>query len=113
MYQLSYYVPEAEHHNLKQRLFEAGAGQFNNYDRCCWQTLGEGQFRPLEKSQAYIGNKLQQHSIMEYKVEMICQKQYLKAVLESLFKHHPYEQPAYHVVKVINIDDLIKNNSGN
>ena len=110
MYQLSYYVPEAEHENLKQHLFDAGAGQFNNYDRCCWQTLGEGQFRALEKSNPSIGKLYQQHSIKEYKVEMICQKKYLKAVLDSLLKYHPYEQPAYHIIEIYTADSLITHN---
>ena len=106
MYQLSYYIPEAEHETLKQRLFNAGAGLFGNYDHCCWQTLGEGQFRPLEKSNPYSGTHLQQHSVKEYKVEMICQKQYLKAVLQNLLKYHPYEQPAYQVIKVSTAESL-------
>lgn len=106
MYQLNYYVPEAEHEGLKQHLFNAGAGQFNNYDHCCWQTLGEGQFRPLEKSNPHSGTHLQHHSIKEYKVEMICQKQHLNAVLKSLLKYHPYEQPAYHITNIITAQSL-------
>jgi len=100
MYQLNYYVPEDEHENLKQHLFKSGAGQFDNYDQCCWQTLGEGQFRPLKNSKPYSGTHLQLHSTKEYKVEMICKKKYLKAALKSLLKYHPYEQPAYHVIKI-------------
>jgi hypothetical protein len=40
---------------VKSALFAIGAGQFNHYDQCCWQVLGESQFRPLANSQAFIG----------------------------------------------------------
>jgi len=106
MYQLNYYVPESEHEDLKQHLFNAGAGQFGNYDHCCWQTLGEGQFRPLKKSNPYSGTHLKQHIAKEYKVEMICQKQYLKAAIQNLLKYHPYEQPAYQIIKISTADSL-------
>ena len=35
---------------VKLAVFEAGAGRQGNYDQCCWQVLGEGQFRPLAGS---------------------------------------------------------------
>ncbi|MFK5987072.1 MAG: NGG1p interacting factor NIF3 [Pseudomonadota bacterium] len=102
LYQLNYYVPEKNHEELKQRLFSAGAGKLNNYDQCCWQILGGGQFRPLKNSKPTSGKLNQLQKLKEYKVEMICQEQYLQTVLENLLKYHPYEQPAYHIVKIVN-----------
>ena len=50
MYKISVYVPENSVEKVKQALFDAGAGRIGNYDSCCWQTAGIGQFRPLENS---------------------------------------------------------------
>jgi len=103
MYQISFYVPEAQCDQVKQAMFTAGAGVVGNYQECAWQTLGEGQFRPLEGSQAFIGEINKLEKLTEYKVEMICQSNRIKQVIEALKESHPYEEPAYSVLKLVNI----------
>ncbi len=101
LYQLGYYVPESAHETLKQHLFAAGAGRYKNYEQCCWQVLGESQFLPQTNSQPKCGEVGKLYTNKEYKVEMICQQQYLKPVIETLLCYHPYEQPAYHVLPML------------
>lgn len=55
MYKLCYFVPESHLEVTKAALFDAGAGRVGDYDRCCWQVLGQGQFRPLPGSRPYLG----------------------------------------------------------
>ena len=50
MFKLCYYVPEAHLAETKAAVFTAGGGEVGDYDRCCWQVKGQGQFRPLEGS---------------------------------------------------------------
>ena len=50
-----FYVPTANAETVKNAVFEAGGGRIGNYDRCCWQTTGTGQFRPLAGSQPFLG----------------------------------------------------------
>ena len=57
MFKLCIYVPETHLEPLKEAIFDAGAGRIGNYDRCCWQVLGTGQFRPLDDSQPFIGER--------------------------------------------------------
>jgi len=71
-----------------------------DYDCCCWQTLGSGQFRPLENSNPFIGEKGQIERVNEYKVEMVCDEEHIKAVITALKKAHPYEEPAFDVCKL-------------
>lgn len=99
MIQLTYYVPEQAHEPLKQQLFAAGAGKLGNYDQCCWSTLGEGQFRPLKGSQPRIGKTDHLTQLPEYKVEMICDRKNIEAVIKALLQYHPYEQPAYMLIE--------------
>ncbi len=55
MYKRCYYVPESYLETTKQAVFDAGAGHVGNYDSCCWQVRGEGQFRPLPDSSPFLG----------------------------------------------------------
>ena len=42
MYQLIFYVPATHLEKVKDTLFNAGAGKYKNYDKCCWQIEGKG-----------------------------------------------------------------------
>lgn len=106
MYILVVYVPESHIEQVKEALFSAKAGKYGNYDRCCWQVLGQGQFRPLENSHPFLGKKGEQESIKEYRLEMIVEEQYIPHVLHSLLKAHPYEEPAYHLLPVKTFNDF-------
>jgi len=106
MYKISFYVPEADAENVKQAMFDAGAGRFGQYDHCAWQTLGNGQFRPLPGSTPHLGEHNRIHREPEYQVEMVCQDDLLEGVIRALYKAHPYEQPAYAVWKIWQLDHV-------
>ncbi|HBM22588.1 MAG TPA: NGG1p interacting factor NIF3, partial [Alcanivorax sp.] len=57
VYKLCFYVPEEHAEAVKNAVFEAGAGRIGNYDCCSFQVAGQGQFRPLEGSDPYIGGQ--------------------------------------------------------
>jgi len=103
IYQISFYVPKESLEEVKVAMFEAGAGRIGEYDYCSWEVLGEGQFRPLDGANPYIGKKNIIEKVMEYKVEMICKEEFLKDTIDAMKKSHPYETPAYSVVELINI----------
>ena len=100
MYKISFYVPDNAVEIVKQALFEVGAGRIGNYDSCCWQVLGSGQFRPLENSSPAIGKTGEVETVSEYRVEMVCEDRIIKEVIEALRQSHPYEEPAYDVLKL-------------
>ncbi|SUG40496.1 NIF3 1 [Pseudomonas aeruginosa] len=70
MYKLCFYVPESHLDVVKQAVFAAGGGRIGAYDSCCWQSLGQGQFRPLDGSQPYLGQVGQVEHVAEWKVEL-------------------------------------------
>jgi hypothetical protein len=100
MYQISFYVPIHNAEKVKTAMFTAGAGRFNNYKQCAWQTEGKGQFMPVGDAQPAIGELDELETIAEYKVEMMCPTDSLNAVISALKKEHPYEEVAYCVVKM-------------
>jgi len=100
MYKLIFYIPESHLEEVKIALFQVGAGRIDNYDSCCWQVLGEGQFRPLSESNPFIGSLGKIEKIAEYRVEMICADNLIVQVLRTLKDTHPYETPAYDVIRL-------------
>ncbi len=101
MYQLIFFVPEAQAEAVKSAVFAAGAGKYKNYDSCCWQTSGTGQFRPLEGSNAFIGTEGRLEKLTELRIEMLCNDECLESAISALKKAHPYEEPAYYAVKSV------------
>lgn len=97
-YKLYFYVPQSHLDSVKCAVFEAGAGRQGNYEQCCWQVLGEGQFRPVRGASPFIGEQDKLSQIEEYKVEMLCDAQVIELAVAALKAAHPYEEPAYGVL---------------
>ena len=106
MYLLAAYVPIENLEDVKTALFSAGAGKIGNYSNCSWQVKGQGQFKPESGASPFLGEINILEKVNEYRLEMVCLKSNIKAVVQALLKAHPYETPAYHIVKVLTLDDL-------
>lgn len=94
-YKLEIYVPETHAEAVKKAIFDAGAGQIGNYDSCCWQTSGVGQFRPLAGSNPFLGTAGVAEKVDEIKLELICRSDLISTVIGALKQAHPYETPAF------------------
>ena len=100
VFKLSFFVPESHVEIVKSALFQIGVGRYQNYDSCCWQTLGEGQFRPLRGSNPYIGMAGEIEKVPEYKVETVCSGELLESALSVLRENHPYEEPSFEYFEI-------------
>ena len=100
MYRISFYVPESHLEAVKAALFAAGAGRIGAYDCCAWQVKGQGQFRPLAGSAPHIGQQGVVATVDEYRVELVCDEAHVRAAVAALRQAHPYEEPAFAVVKL-------------
>jgi hypothetical protein len=101
MYKLCFYVPESHLESVKSALFAVGAGHIGNYDQCCWQTLGQGQFRPLPGSSPFLGKAGEREIIAEWKVELVLADELIVPSVRALRQAHPYETPAYELCKLV------------
>lgn len=101
MYKLVFFVPESHVEEVKAAVFDAGAGRYEHYDRCSWQILGDGQYRPLAGSDPFLGRAGELEQVRECRVEMLCNESRLKAALRALVDAHPYEEPAYEAYRVV------------
>mgnify|MGYP005749865449 CR=1 FL=1 len=102
MFKLIFFVPVEEVEKVKTAIFAAGAGKQGDYDCCAWQTLGTGQFRPLEGSKPFIGELDKLERVEEYRVETLVEETRIYDVLQALKQAHPYEEPAYDVLRLEN-----------
>lgn len=103
MYKLCFYVPDSHLQAVKQAVFAAGAGLVGNYDSCCWQTLGQGQFRPLSGSQPFLGQAGQLEQVAEWKVELVVADELIELAVRALKSVHPYETPAFEVWRLTDL----------
>ena len=101
MYKLCFYVPATHLEAVKAAVFAAGAGRIGDYDSCCWQVLGQGQFRPLAGSDPFIGRQGEVEQVAEYRVEMVCDRAVVGAAVAAMKQAHPYEEPAWDVVELV------------
>jgi hypothetical protein len=103
MYKLVFYVPEADCEAVKTAVFATGAGKIGDYDSCCWQVLGQGQFRPLAGSNPHIGQQDALETVAEYRVELVCDDDLIEQAVAALKAAHPYEEVAYDVWRLADI----------
>ena len=106
MYLLVVYVPEDNLENVKSAAFSAGGGKIGNYSHCSWQVKGTGQFKPETGSVPFLGEINKLEKVDEYRLELVCRDSNIKKVVQAMIDAHPYETPAYHLVKVLTLDDL-------
>ena len=100
MYKLNFFVPSEDKEQVKNALFDIGVGRYDNYECCSFETLGAGQFKPIDGADPHIGELGKIEIVQEYKVEMICSDELIREAVETLEKVHPYEEVAYEVLKI-------------
>jgi len=106
MYKLAFFVPESHLESVKAAVFASGAGRLGDYEACCFQTRGQGQFRPLQGAQPHIGAVGELETVEEYRVELVCEDHRIRAAITALIEAHPYEEPAYDVWPLSDLDSL-------
>lgn len=107
MFKLVFFVPADHLEAVKHAVFASGAGRYEAYDSCAYQTAGTGQFRPLENASPFIGTRGGElERVEEYRVEVLCRNETVRPAVEALLTAHPYEEPAYEVYQVYQLEDL-------
>ena len=101
MYKLVFFVPDTHLNEVKEAVFNAGAGKVGDYECCSWQVLGQGQFRPLKGAAPHIGEVGKVELVPEWRVEVVLPREKLASVLKVMKNAHPYECPAFDVIQLI------------
>ena len=67
---LTTFVPIENAEKLRNALFNAGAGNIGNYDRCSFNIDGEGTYRGNQNSNPSIGEKGENHTENETQISV-------------------------------------------
>jgi dinuclear metal center YbgI/SA1388 family protein len=104
---LTTYAPQENAKEVRFELFKAGAGNIGNYDNCSFNTEGFGTYRGNENSNPTIGEKGKLHNEKETFISVIFEKHKEQQILSALFEAHPYEEVAYDIVPLDNLNQEI------
>jgi dinuclear metal center YbgI/SA1388 family protein len=89
------YVPESHFEKVRNKIFEAGAGEIGNYDKCGFSVPGTGSFRANDKANPFVGERGKLHFENEIRFETILYSNIRDKVTKALLETHPYEEVAY------------------
>lgn len=101
-FKLIVHVPVTSSDKVREALGNVGAGKIGNYDFCSFTYRGVGRFRGNKNSNPAIGESGKIEEVEEDVLEVIVGENILLKVIEELKKVHPYEEPAYEVIKLEN-----------
>lgn len=96
---LVFYVPMFHKDDVLLALFEVGAGRVGDYEECVFYSKGMGEFRPVRGANPTIGEVGKIELVEEYRVELTFPRSLRDKVVATLRKAHPYEEPAFHVLR--------------
>lgn len=78
------------------------AGKIGDYSECSFNIEGTGTFKAQQGAQPFVGEIGKRHEEYEIRIEVIFAKYFLKQIIESLKKVHPYEEVAYDIYPLLN-----------
>lgn len=104
---LTTFIPKENTEDVMTALHKAGAGMIGNYHHCSFRLPGLGTFMPVEDANPAIGSIGQLEKVHEDRIEVIFPSHLTSRVLNSLFKAHPYEEVAYYLHDLQNVDNQV------
>ena len=96
------FVPSAQLSEVRQAIFDAGAGHIGNYDQCSYTIAGQGTFRGGDDTNPFAGRKGVFHTEEEIRLETIFPHWLEKKIINALLTIHPYEEVAYDIYPLEN-----------
>ena len=100
------FVPVTHADEIRRVLADAGAGKLGHYDSCSFSTHGTGRFRPLSGANPTIGTEGVLEQVEEERIEVLCSRNELSAIVKAVKEAHPYEEPALDVSPLEDVSSL-------
>jgi dinuclear metal center YbgI/SA1388 family protein len=96
------YVPGSHAEEVRNALFNAGAGNIGNYSECSFNAEGTGTFKANDNANPYVGEPGKRHLESEVRIETIYPANLESKILMALVLAHPYEEVAYDLYDITN-----------
>lgn len=91
---------------VRNALFAAGAGAIGKYSECSYNVSGEGTFKAGEGTNPFVGQQGERHTEPEIRIEVIFPTHIQAPLLSALKEAHPYEEVAYYIQPLDNMDKM-------
>lgn len=98
---VTYTIPENAE-EVRNALFDAGAGNIGNYENCSFNSKGIGTYMGNEHSNPQIGERFEFVQGDEIKIEVTFEKHLESKIIKALFQSHAYEEVAYEIYDLQN-----------
>lgn len=101
-FKLVVFVPAGHEVTILNAIDAAGGAVQGNYAKCAFMAKGTGTFIPLAGATPFIGKNGVQEYVDEIRIESMVLASKIEAVIKSVIKAHPYEEPAYDILPMKN-----------
>lgn len=91
------FVPAQQLDQVREAIWNAGAGVIGNYQKCSFNLQGTGTFYGSDAANPVVGQSGRLEQVEEVRLEVVCSAKLLEQVLTALRLTHPYEEPAVDV----------------
>lgn len=96
------FCPISAADQVKNALFESGAGAIGNYDECSFELQGNGSFKANKEANPFVGEIGKRHIEPEARIEVIFESFKQNAIMKAMMAVHPYEEVAYDLYAIEN-----------
>ena len=96
------FAPADKSEQVRQAIFEAGAGHIGNYSECSFNVPGMGTFKAGIGTDPFVGKVGERHEENEIKIEVIFPAWLENRIVAAMLSAHPYEEVAYDVIPLNN-----------
>jgi dinuclear metal center YbgI/SA1388 family protein len=94
------FVPAEHVEAVSRAVFAAGAGHIGKYSACSFRAAGTGTFFGEEGASPVVGQAGRLEEAPELRLETVVPAGAVGAVVQALRAAHPYEEPAFDLVKL-------------
>ncbi len=93
------FLPADDAERVLDAVVAAGAGRIGDYTHCSWRTGGLGTFHAGAETDPAVGRAGEMNRESEVRLEFVAPVACEAAVVAALCAAHPYEEPAYDVIR--------------
>ena len=97
------FCPQKNAEEIRNALFNSGAGMIGKYSECSFNIDALGTFKAGEGAEPYIGKIGERHHENESRIEVIFPGYLQQQIIQNLKEAHPYEEVAYDIYPLSNL----------
>lgn len=100
------FVPLTHTDIVREAMGDAGAGVLGKYHHASFSSKGVGRFTPSEGAHPTIGGIGKESEVKEERIEVICEEDKVKDVVEAIKANHSYEEIPLEIYKLLSEDEI-------